>query len=66
MAGVLPPTCGEGIQTAHLQREIRAEVDGIISRINELIINPTSPNVMHLPDIMVCSSIIFIQNNKVR
>ena len=53
MAGVLPPTWGKGIQTAHLQREIRAEVDGIISRINELIINPTSPNVIHLPDIMV-------------
>ena len=53
MARAMPPTGGEGIQIAHLQREIRAEVDAIIGRLNELIIHPSSPNVVHLPDIIV-------------
>ena len=52
MAGVLPPSWGKGTQTAHLQKEIRAEVAGIINRV-QLIINPTSPNVMLIPDLLV-------------
>ena len=52
MAGVLPPSWGKGTQMAHLQKEIRAEVAGIINRV-QLIINPTSPNVMLIPDLLV-------------
>ena len=51
MAGVLPPSWGKGTQMAHLQ-EVRAEVDGIINRIQSLM-NLTSPNVMLIPDLLV-------------
>ena len=53
MARAGPPTGGEDIQIAHLQKEIRAEVAAIIGRLNELIIHPPSTNVAHLPDIIV-------------
>ena len=38
---------------AHLQNEIRAEVEGIIGRLDQLIIHPSSPSVERLPAIMV-------------
>ena len=52
MAGVLPPCWGKSTEIAHLQKEIRAEVAGIVNRI-QLITNPTSPNVMLIPDLLV-------------
>ena len=50
MAGVLPPSWGSA-HIAHLQKEIRAEVEGIIKRIQPLM-DPTSPNVT-IPDLLV-------------
>ena len=38
---------------AHLQNEIRAEIEGIIGRLNQLIIHPVSPSVGRLPAILV-------------
>ena len=42
-----------GPQIAHLQCEIRAEIEGIIGRLNQLIIHPVSPSVGRLPAILV-------------
>ena len=53
MAGAGPLIWGEDIDMAHLQRAIRAEVAGILSRLNELVFNPHSTSVKHLPDIAV-------------
>ena len=53
MARAGPPSGGGDIRIAHLQNEIRAEVEGIIGRLDRLIIHPPSPSVEHLPAIMV-------------
>ena len=53
MARAGPPSGGEDIRIAHLQKEIRAEVAAIVGCLNELIIYPSSTNVVHLPDITV-------------
>ena len=53
MARAGPPTGGEDIKIAHLQKEIRAEVAAIVGRLNELIIHPPTADVARLPDIIV-------------